>query len=148
MTVFTDERAAHSRTPQSILTLGVKSCANWYSQTVADTTILTYALDNGVGWTKAAGTTITLNTHQPPNLEPNSIFWGTTLDFAGVGDYVNQNSGTAAVSKGFTGSWWIRTVSGTGTITIQLNDNATPEAGEFAESQVSVTETWTRFWVN
>jgi len=146
MTTYDDELVAHSRTPQSILTLGVRYCANWYSQTVADTTVNN--TDFTPLWATTVGTTTDVGTHQPPNAEPDSSYWGTTVSFAGVGDALIQTFGTSSTSSGFTGSWWLRTTSGTGTITIRLTDNITPGAGEYVDIQVNVTETWTRFWIN
>lgn len=136
---YATEQAAMVRTPQAILTVGVKYCQNWYATLVDQVFNFTEDLSFVVYWNRAAGTTVTTNT----TIAPDGKQTADTVAFAAVNDYIQTllADGTAA-SQAYTGSIWLRTVSGTGTITLYARDEG---ATEEVSAQVSLTTTWQRF---
>jgi hypothetical protein len=149
MGIYDEQRAEFARTPQAIATLGVRYCANHYAQTYKQGVLYPTQLDDTIiSYAKAAGTTVTANTHAAPDGSPiASDTAADTLAFAAANDYIRNNAnlqGLVATSNAFTFPVWLRTTSGTGTISLRLQDSTNSESTEVV---VNVTETWTRFSV-
>jgi hypothetical protein len=148
VSVYDEQRAEFARTPQAIATLGVRYCANHYAQVYKQLCLYTDEFIEPIGWTRPGGTTVTSDTHESPG--PTVDFFGDTvtadtLAFAAANDYVGTNSlgeTVTAASHAFTGSVWARTVSGTGTLSLRIQNTTDAEN---VETVVNVTETWTRF---
>ena len=136
MTVFDDQLGAHSRTPQAILTLGVRYCSNWYSQTAEQHLS---SPDEMAAWT---ATSVSVNTDAATDPEG-----GDTADevvFNATNDAIGQTVvGEAVTSKAYTGSIWLRVASGTETVSLRIRNAGSTEDSTV---QVTITETWTRFW--
>lgn len=130
--------AAGTRTPQDLLVLGVRYCANFYAQVVTEEIWGTEEFDSGI-WTKSGGTTATAESATAPD----GTLTADTLNFAAAADNIKQGSiANVSASHAFTGSVWLKAAA-PGTITIDLHDNA---IAEIATVQVNVTTSWTRFW--
>jgi hypothetical protein len=141
---YASEAAAATRTPQSILTVGVPYCANWYAQ-VINQQIFTPVNFDHVAWTKSGGTTVTPDTADGPDGGSSGLL-ADTLAFAAAGDTIMTQAifNPTAPSNAFTGSVWLKAAA-PGTITIDVHDTG---AGEVGTLQVSLTTEWQRFWVH
>lgn len=136
---YATERDAAVRTPQAILTLGVPLCANWYAQIAQADGLNSDDFTHGTLWLRPGGTTATANTHTAPD----GSITADTISFAAVGDLIrNFSSSFLSASKAYTQSVWLRTVSGTGTITVEARDGSDTEGNTVV---LNLTDTWTRF---
>jgi hypothetical protein len=99
-------------------------------------------------WTSNSSVTVIANTSDVPDprgystadkltpLDPtNSAIW--------------QNNGTAVVGNGkaYTGSVWLRTLSGSVTLALRLNKNVGNATFGAAQTTITVTSTWRRFFI-
>lgn len=137
---YATQLAAFDRTPQELAVVGVVECQNSYAALVQQLLQYTEQFDNGV-W-GGTGVTITPNDATAPDAT-------TTADkavFAAAGSFYRQTvTGTAASSKAFTGSIWMKTAAATADIRIRVIDDG---LGESTDKDVTVTTTWQRFWVH
>lgn len=140
---YAEERDALVRTPQAILALGVPICQNWYSK----------VYEQGLHWTDKfsdadwvkTNATITSDTTEAPD----GSITADTIDFTAATGSVEQVptfSALAAIGDTYTGSVWLKTAAGSGTITLRMYKSG---GGETSDVLVNVTTTWTRFdWVH
>ena len=135
------ERAAFSRTPQTILEVAVPQCMNHYASGAVINDMTRTEEFNHAIWVKSGGTTVNTDDAASP--------MGTTtaekINFAAVGDYIQQSSTFVAASQKYTGSVWLKTTSGTGTITLVLTNSAATV--EETKLQVNLTTSWQRLAV-
>lgn len=148
MGVYEDQAKEFARTPQTIVTLGMRYCANHYAQVYRQDLLYTDAFEQIIGWTPSGGTTVTANTHEAPSEESDPVQLtdtpADTLDFAIAADYIlNATSAESltCASKAFTASVWARTVTGTGTVTLRLQDSTNSEGTSVVHN---LTEDWQR----
>ena len=146
MSVLDDQRADLARTPQAIVTLGVRYCQNHYAQIYKQNVAFTDDPTSLVGFAKTAGTTVTLGTYQSPDGTMNAA----TIAFAAAADEIHSFLNTeslVAASHAFTGTWWVRTLTGAGagTISLRIRDASNTEATEL---QLAISETWTRLHIH
>jgi hypothetical protein len=145
VSVLTDQRAELARTPQSIVTLGVRQCQNWYAQRFGLGPPASDSFDNGL-W-QSSGVTVTPNTYAAPD----GSLTADTVAFAAVNDYTygwplfGLATNPAAASKAFTASVWLRTASGTGTFTLYITDSTNTESSSVL---CNLTTTWQRFSIH
>jgi hypothetical protein len=140
---YTEERDALGRTPQALLVLAVPICQNWYAKTYEQGIKWTDKLSDS-DWVKT-NATITSDTTEAPD----GSVTADTIDYTAATGSVEQLptfSITAAIGDTYTGSVWLRTLAGSGTITLRMYKSG---GGEVSDSVVTVTTTWTRFdWVH
>ncbi len=135
---YATERDAAVRTPQAILTLGVAQCQNWYAKAMPQGLFRTEDFTEA-HWTKfGTPATVNSNTHAAPD----GSLTADTLNFPAVNDAVYQDSGLAVTSKTWTGSVWLRSTTGAGTIEIRVLNAADTQNAILVGN---LTTTWQRF---
>jgi hypothetical protein len=137
---YAAQRDALARTPQELLVVGVRECMNAYAATVPELLQYTEQIDNAA-WTKTS-VTVTANNATAPD----GTATADTCVFNANNDAIDQvATGTAVTSKAFTMSLWLRVPSGSSTISIRVRNVADTQG---TTKQVTVTTTWTRFYVH
>ena len=138
---YDTERAAFSRTPQTILEVAVPQCMNHYTSGAVINDMTRTEEFNHAIWVKSGGATV--NTDDAAS--PMGTATADKINFAAVGDYIQQSSTFVAASQNYTGSVWLKTTSGTGTITLVLTNSAATV--EETKLQVNLTTSWQRLAV-
>jgi hypothetical protein len=106
------------------------------SNAFVQTNLLTYSeqFDNGA-WSKAAATVAADST-----TAPDGTTTADSITFTGAGSSVYRGQAILTTGVTYTGSVWLKTASGTGTIVLKGAAGTSP-------SRVTVTDTWQRFTV-
>lgn len=134
------QRDSILRTRQDLVVVGVRECQNFYAQLVQQLLTRTEEMDHA-DWVKTSSTVTADNA-----TAPDGTATADSVLFNAANDAINQTVvGTAVTSKSFTGSVWLRVTTGTNLVSIRVRNAAATEIGV---KQVTVTTTWTRFWVH
>lgn len=137
---YATQRDSMARTPVDLLVMGVRECQNAYASAIPELLQYTSQIDNAA-WTKTS-VTVTANNATAPD----GTLTADTCVFNANNDAIDQVAvGTAVTSKAFTLSVWLRVPSGSSTISIRVRNVADTQG---TTKQVTVTTTWTRFYVH
>lgn len=135
---YAEERDAFGRTPQSILTLGLPRCENFYAQTRKQHLTYTEDLTNAI-WTLIGGATRIGSIFASPR---NGEVSGIRLTTPANGDGIEEISSEAAASRAFTFSIFLSSTSfGILTVHLEIADGG----AELVSTQVSTSAVgWSR----
>lgn len=134
------QRDSLIRTRQDLVVVGVRECANWYA-TLTFQQALTYTeqLDNAI-WTK-----VSIAVVADALAAPDAATTAESVTFDAANDAIYQDSvSPPCASRAFTGSVFMRTPTGTSTVTIRVRNVGSTES---KSKQVTLTTAWTRFAV-
>ena len=138
---YATQRDALVRTRQELVVLGVRECQNFYATLVQQLLTRTEELDHA-DWTRVSIVSVTADNATAPD----GTTTADTVVFDATSDAIYQTvTGTVVTSKAFTGSVWLRTASGTSTLSIGV-ENVGQTESNFV--QCSLTTTWQRFYVH
>ena len=138
MTAYDDQLAEYARTPQSLVKIGVRYCANFYAQTFDQEFNLTDQIGTPVYFGLGGTANFVLNAVAAPDgtVTASQILLPANGDFLRTG----TEDGVAA-SHAFTDSIWLYAAA-PGTVTLDMTDST---ASEITSVVVSITTGWQRF---
>src|SRR5262245_2726529 len=137
---YAEELAGASRTPQSILAIGLPRCENFYATLVKQ--LLQYTEDfSNAAWTKSGATVLT---DDPISVAPDGVsVTADRITWSAVNDYVEQiATGFAAASGTFVFSVFHAIRGSGGDIKIEIRDST---GSEIFNATFTNTTSWTRY---
>src|SRR3990172_9579687 len=137
MGLYEDNLAAAARTPQDLLVVGVRQCANLYATQIEQLLQHTDELDLSP-WVD--GSSIPVAPDQPGLSPDGKEATADRLSYTFADEYFEQQTGSLQTAKPYTFSVWLR---GAGTITLRIKDGS-GLGGSGSEVQVTMASTWTK----
>jgi hypothetical protein len=137
---YATERDAFGRTPQDLVVIGVRECQNGYASGASPQGITRSEEFDHADWTK-----VSVSVSADDATAPDGFDTADTVTFNATNDAIYQQTSLAArTPRSYTGSIFLRIAAGTETVTIRVRNHLSTEN---TDKQVTITTTWTRFFV-